>query len=175
MFSDPRKNIEQFDFAPGMKVADFGSGAGYYTFLLARVVGSSGRVFALDIHKDLLLTLKREATKAHLTNIDVVWADFEQQKGTKLKDNSIERGVVANVLFQITHKDQFATEISRVMRTGSFLLVIDWADSFGGLGPIKSSVVSREDCRKIFEKAGFRYEKNIDAGMHHYGLVFKKV
>ena len=175
MFSDPQKNLEQFDVAPGMKVADFGSGAGHYTFLLGRAVGPSGHIFALDVQKDLLITLKREAEKAHLFNIEIVWSDFDGDGGTKLKSAVVDRGIVANVLFQINKKENFAREIARVMRSDGKLLVIDWADSFGGIGPEQKSVFSKEKCRALFEQVGFGLEKEISAGMHHYGFVFKKV
>ncbi len=175
MFSDPKKNLEQFDLAPGMRVADFGSGAGYYTFPLAHKVGPSGQVFALDIQKDLLVTLKHEAMKAHLSNIEVVRADFDQPNGTKLKTGAIERGVVANVLFQVGNRENLVSEIARVTRTGGLVLVVDWADSFGGIGPEPSAIFSKEKCKEFFEKAGFVIEKSIEAGIHHYGFVFKRV
>jgi ubiquinone/menaquinone biosynthesis C-methylase UbiE len=175
MFSDPRKNVEQFDLAPGMKVADFGCGAGYYAFAMAHKVGSSGQVFALDVHKELLLTLKREAIKTRLHNIEVVWCDLERPKGTKLRDGAVERGVAADVLFQVDHKEAFVHEIARVMKVGGKILVIDWTDSFGGIGPKKDVVVSAEKCRELFESAGFGFEREIDAGMHHYGLIFRKI
>ncbi len=174
MFSDPQKNLAQFDIAPGMKVADFGSGAGHYALLLGRAVGLSGQVFALDVQKDLLVTLKREAEKAHLFNIEIVWSDFDGSGGTKLKSGVIERGIVANVLFQINHKENLAREIARVMRPDGKLLVIDWLDSFGGIGPEPKSVFLKEKCRTLFEQAGFGLEKEISAGLHHYGFVFKK-
>lgn len=175
MFTDPRKNIEQFDLAPGMKVADFGCGAGYHTFPLAEKVGPSGQVLALDVHKEQLITLKREAAKAGLSQIEVIWCDLEKNKGTKLKDGAVERGVVANVLFQIEHKANFAEETARTLKTGGRLLVVDWTDSFGGIGPRKDTVVTAAECRELFEHAGFGFEKEIDAGMHHYGLVFRKL
>lgn len=174
MFSDPKKNLEQFDIAPGMKVADFGSGAGHYTFFLGRAVGPSGRVFALDVQKDLLVTLKREAEKAHLFNIEIIWSDFDGSGGTKLQNAVVERGIIANVLFQINHKENFVREVARVMRPDGKLLVIDWLDSFGGIGPEPKSVFEKEKCRALFGQAGFTMEKEISAGMHHYGFVFKK-
>jgi ubiquinone/menaquinone biosynthesis C-methylase UbiE len=174
MFSDPRKNLEQFDVAPGMKVADFGSGVGHYAFLLGQIVGSTGHVFALDVQKELLVTLKREAEKAHLFNVEVVCADFDTGS-TKLKSDFIERGIVANVLFQLTEKEKFVKEVARVLKTGGKILVVDWSDSFGGIGPDKKFVLSKTECQSLFEKVGFVLEKNISAGLHHYGFVFKKV
>lgn len=177
MFSDPRKNLEQFDISPGMKVADFGSGVGHYTFLLGQMVGPTGQVFALDVQKELLVTLKREAEKAHLFNIEVLCVDFDSSGGIgggiKLKSDFIERGVLANVLFQVSEKEKFVKEIARVMKPGGKLLVVDWTDSFGGIGPDKRMVFPKQKCQELFQAAGFTLEKNISAGLHHYGFVFK--
>ena len=61
MFSDPEKNIEQFSLGKGMHVADFGTGSGFYALAAAEAVGETGRVYAIDVQKDLLEKLKKEA------------------------------------------------------------------------------------------------------------------
>ncbi len=174
-FSNPKKNLEQFDIAPGQKIVDFGAGAGYYTFAVSRLVGFDGTVIALDVQKDLLLTIKREANKAHLFNIETITADLESPMGSKLKEGSMERGLVCNFLFQIKNKQNFIKEVGRVIKSGGKVLVVDWTDSFGGIGPDKRDVFPKDECRKLFLAGGFEFEREIDAGMHHYGFVFKKV
>ncbi len=174
MFSDPKKNLEQFDISPGLKVADFGAGVGYYTFPISHAVGPTGIVVALDVQKDLLLTIKQEANKTGLFNIETLWVDLETPHGSKLKENSMDRAVVANCLFHIKNKEDFAHEVSRVVKPGGLVLVIDWADTFGGIGPNKNDVVPKSVCRELFMGSGFLLEKEIKAGLHHYGFVFKK-
>jgi predicted methyltransferase len=43
MFSDPQKNLEQFVLQPGYKVADLGSGSGFYTFTASKMVGDQSK------------------------------------------------------------------------------------------------------------------------------------
>jgi tRNA A58 N-methylase Trm61 len=66
MFSDPENNIKQFALASGMMVADFGSGSGFYSMAAARAVAPSGKVFAVDIQKDLLQKLKNGAKQNNI-------------------------------------------------------------------------------------------------------------
>jgi ubiquinone/menaquinone biosynthesis C-methylase UbiE len=109
MFSDPQKNIEQFAIDPGLSVADFGSGAGFYALALSRAVGPTGHVYAIDVQQDLLIKLKNEAIRQNISNIEIVLGNVEENKGSQLKDNSVDRVVIVNILFQT--KDYFVQSI----------------------------------------------------------------
>ena len=84
MFSDPRDNVKQFSLGPGNFVADFGAGSGFYTLAASDAVGPDGKVYAIDVQKDLLLKIKNLANSQHKRNVDVIWADLEHVGGTKL-------------------------------------------------------------------------------------------
>ncbi len=81
-FSDPSYNVSQMDLQSGMKVADIGAGSGFYSFALAKAVGDGGRVYAVEIQKEMAEKLKKDAQKMNLHNIDIVWGDAEHQGGT---------------------------------------------------------------------------------------------
>lgn len=175
MFSDPEKNIEQFDLGEGNTVADFGSGAGFYSFSAAEAVGPSGKVYAIDVQKDLLEKLKNEARNSrHLNNIEIVWADLEHLGGTRLREGSMDAVIVANVFFQLEKKDNACVEIKRILKPGGRALVIDWASSFGGIGPDQNSVFTEKMAEQLFEKHGFKEDRSIGAGAQHYGIIFRK-
>ena len=116
-----------------------------------------------------------EARERGIRNVQTVLSNVEAHQGTKLRDQSVDWVVVANVLFQIEDRPGFIREISRILKPeGSFLLV-DWTESFGNLGPHAKDVVPRADAEKLAAASGFRpMPKVIDAGAHHYGIVFRK-
>ena len=174
MFSDPQKIVSQLGLQAGMKVADFGAGSGFYTLAMGRVLAGSGRVYAIDIRKDILDKLKNAASAAHLTNVDVIWGDVEKLGGTKLADASVDFVTCSNILFQIDNKENLAAEVNRVLKPKGRILIVDWRGSYGGVGPEEVKVVSPETARGLFEKNGFSLDREIDAGSHHYGFVFKK-
>lgn len=175
MFSDPIKNIEQFEIEKGMKVADLGSGSGFYTIAVAHAVGGEGRVYSVDVQKDLLEKIRNQAILKHLRNIEIVWGDMEKIGGTKLRAELLDRVIISNTLFQITNKDTAVGEAKRILRKNGRLLLVDWTDSFGGMGPQLKDVFTQVEAEKLFLKHGFIFEREISAGDHHYGLVFKKV
>ncbi len=174
MFSDPENNIKQFSLSPGMQVADFGSGSGFYSLAIAKAIAPNGQVFAVDIQKDLLQKLRNGARQNHLNNIEVVWGDLEHLGGTKLRENSLDAVTVCNLFFQIRNKDNLCLEIKRVLRTLGRVLVIDWSDSYRGMGPTAESIVSKEDMIKLFSEHGFTFDREISSGAQHYGLIFRK-
>jgi ubiquinone/menaquinone biosynthesis C-methylase UbiE len=175
MFSDPENNIKQFALAPGMQVADFGSGSGFYSLAAAKAVAPNGLVFAVDIQKDLLQKLKNNARENHLSNLEVVWGDLEHLGGTKLRENSLDAVIVSNLFFQIENKDGLCLEAKRLLHLNGRVLIIDWAGSFGGLGPQEKDVVTKAQMISRFQDHGFVLDREISAGAEHYGLVFRKV
>lgn len=175
MFSDPQKILDQFKLATGRFVADLGSGAGFYAIIAAKMVGPLGRVYAVDALKDMLQKIKNEAVRNKLFNVEALWGNIEKLGGTRLADASVDTVLICNSLFQIEDKENFLLEVKRITRQEGRILLVDWKESFGGLGPQPEHVVSSETARSLFEKSGFLFERDIkDAGAHHYGLIFRR-
>lgn len=174
MFADPLTNVRQLGIEPGMTVADFGAGAGAYTLPLAAAVGGRGQVYAVEIQKELLSRLEREVESRKIGNIGFVWGDFETVGGSKLDDASVDLVLLSNTLFQLAGLYQVSLEVKRVLKPDGRVAVIEWSDSFAGLGPKPDQVVRPETVKQVFAEAGLNLIKEFPAGDHHYGLIFKK-
>lgn len=173
MFTDPEKNISQFQLLPGQKVADLGAGSGFYTLAAARAVGDKGKVYAVDVQKEILSRVKSDAAKANISNVDVIWGDFESLGGTHIHDHFVDAAIVSNILFQITDKVTFMNELRRILHPGGRVLVIDWSKSYSGMGPSADMIISKEAAVTLFVQNGFSVERNISAGASHYGFIAK--
>ena len=173
MFSDPQKNIAMLDIQDGMKVADIGAGSGFYTIEAAKKVGTTGMVYPVDVHKELLDKIKNSAALVGLHNIEGVWGNAEKIGGTKLREALLDRVILSNIIFQTDVKDRenLALEIKRILKSKGKLLVVDWAPD-GPLSP--TTAISALVAEGLFVKAGFVLDKNFDAGDHHYGIILRK-
>ncbi len=171
MFSDPAVNISRLGLTDGMKVIDFGAGSGFYTLEAAKRVGRNGRVFAVDVQKDLLERIRSTGKSQGLNNIEVIWGNIEKIGGTKIRDGLVDRVIVSNVLFQVEKPDELALEVKRILKSGGKVLVIDWSD-VSSLGP--KTPFSSAKAQILFEKSGFKLDQSFGAGEHHYGLVFSR-
>lgn len=173
-FSEPEQIVANLNIPRGAQVADIGAGTGFYSFAAAEVIGSNGKVFSLDVQKELLERLKSEASERGFTNITTVWVDAEKPNGTRLRDQSIDVVILANVLFQLEDKNGLVREVNRILKPSGMVLVVDWSESFGGMGPSAEQVFNESLARSLFEENGFTVYETIPAGEHHYGIIFKK-
>lgn len=174
MFIKPEEVADKFGLMPGMVVADFGSGSGYYTIAAARLVGPSGVVYSIDVQKDVLAAIKSTAELNHLSNVEIVWADLEKEKGSHLASASVGFVIVSNILFQVENRLAIAREAFRILKEMGKVAVVEWDKSKKGLGPVMEKRLSEEDAKKIFLEEGFLLDRKIPAGENHYGLLFKK-
>lgn len=175
MFSDPKHNIEQLGLSDGNIVADFGAGSGHYALFAARAVAPSGKVFALDIQPELLTRLKKEAHKNRIFNMEVMTADLEHVGGSRIREGLCDVVIASNIFFMVQDKKSLITEARRILKSRGRLLVIDWTGSFLSMGPHGSHVFYKDDCIKLGSANGFAVERELEAGSHHYGIIFRKI
>lgn len=173
MFLKPSKSLASFDLREGMRVADFGAGSGTYSREASLRVGHTGRVYAIEVQKDLLKKLEADIKEHRILNIECIWGDIEKKGGTKLSDGSMDRVILANVLFQVSDKLGLIDEAHRVLKKDGLVLLVDWKDSYGGMGPATDHVVSSAKAIELFTKRGFSVLETISVSEHHYGIIFK--
>lgn len=174
MFSDPAKNIDALELTRNLMVADLGAGTGFYTIAAAKKIkGGEGRVYSVEVQRDLLRHIEELARKEGLNNIDYIWGNVEKRGSTKIRDHMIDCVIASNILFQVEDQKGFVDEIQRILKPDGKVLLIDWSESFGGMGPAASQVVTASKAESLFSAVGFKKLKTIEAGAHHYGIILK--
>src|SRR5664280_1593675 len=85
---DPHKILEPY-VSEGITVLEPGPGMGFFTLALARLVGPSGRVVAVDVQPKMIERLKRRAAKAGLLDrVDARVAPAESMGITDLQGSA---------------------------------------------------------------------------------------
>jgi ubiquinone/menaquinone biosynthesis C-methylase UbiE len=74
----------------------------------------------------------------------------------------------------VEDKDKFIEEIKRILKIGGRVLFIDWLDGSIITGSNHKNTISIEKVKGIFKEKGFILDKEINAGAHHYGMIFRK-
>ena len=103
-----------------------------------------------------------------------MWADLEKPGASKIADGALDLVLVSNLLFQLENKKNMLAESLRILHPGGRLAIIDWQESFGGMGPQKGDVVTKDKALSLSKEVGYEYQREFAAGAHHYGLIFRK-
>jgi len=170
MFSDPLKNLKAFGLREDNIVADLGAGTGFYS-LAAGMLAPRGKVYAVELQKDFLDTIKNKIKDAGLSNVEIIWGNVEKIGGTKIGDSVADAAIASNILFQVEDKENFILEVKRILKQKGRVLLIDWSESSFMNG---TNIISKDKARIMFEKKGFLLEREINAGDYHYGMILIK-
>jgi ubiquinone/menaquinone biosynthesis C-methylase UbiE len=166
----------QLGVKQGQIVASFGcGGAGFFVLAAARLVGDHGQVYAVDIVKQALSSVDGKAKLQGLYNVKTVWSDLEMYGAMDIPEQSLDHGLLINVLFQSKQHQDILKEVSRLVKSGGKLLIIDWNDQFVSFGPPKADRVDPESLRTMVPPLGYLEEKVFQAGQYHFGLIFTRV
>ena len=172
-FLCPETIIEEIGIKESMKIADFGCGAGYFTIPIARIVGEKGKIYALDILKTALESVKSKAKLEGLFNVIDIRSNLEVLGGSKLQDESVDLALLANILFQSSKKADIVKEVKRILKKHGKMVVIEWKEK-QPMGPPEKLIVSKGLVQDLAKSEGFKFKKEFPAGMNHWGIIFAK-
>jgi len=119
MFSNPVKNLKAFGLREDNIVVDLGAGTGFYSVAAGHMV-PRGKVYAIEIIKDFLETIRNKVKEEHLHNVEILWGNIEKLGGTKLGESVADAVIASNVLFQVEDKEKFILEIKRILKKSLF-------------------------------------------------------
>jgi len=114
----PRINtLKEVGIKSGDNILDYGCGPGSYTVVAARLVGESGKVYALDVHPLAVQKVQNIAAKRRLANIETILSDC----ATGLADESLDVALLYDTLHAISEPDKILAELHRVLKPNGIL------------------------------------------------------
>src|SRR3989344_6472201 len=169
MFANPLKILKTIPLRENDIVADLGAGTGHYS-VIAGMLAPKGKIYAVEIEKDFLDTIKGKVKDPRIENVEVIWGNVEKPGGTKIGDGIVDVAIASNILFLVDDKEKFIDEIRRILKPNGKVLLVDWDSSIiEGARAVKT--VPQEKALAMFEKKNFFLDRIVDAGNHHYGMI----
>jgi ubiquinone/menaquinone biosynthesis C-methylase UbiE len=166
----PDEVLKALALEPGEVVADIGAGSGYFTARLARAVGETGRVYAVDVSPEMVRHLNRRLRDAGVRNVSSVLADPDDPL---LPDASVDRVVIVDTWHHIEDQPRYLGLLKRALRPGGQVVHIDFQKRDLPVGPPAGMKIAREDLVKQMEAAGFRLAAEHGFLPYQYFLVFE--
>ncbi|WP_024335980.1 class I SAM-dependent methyltransferase [Desulfotignum balticum] len=161
--------IKELNISCGQTILDAGCGNGYMSQIFSKLVGSQGKVYALDTEKPFIDDLKKETKN---TNIIPLVADIT--KKTELEDSSIDL-VYLSTVFHIFSKGQiagFENEIRRVCKKNAVIAILNIEKEDTPFGP---PVEMRSSPEELIQKLSFSSDRLIEVDKHFYLQLFNNI
>lgn len=114
----PGNVVKRSGIQPGMRVLEVGCGSGAYTTAIARAVGNTGHVVAIEPYPPLIGQFRRklaDPTYKGLQNINISEADAAS---LPFADDQFDLVCAVTVIPEIRHLPQALAEIKRVLKPG---------------------------------------------------------
>jgi ubiquinone/menaquinone biosynthesis C-methylase UbiE len=112
-----------FELKPGMTIADVGAGFGAWTVRFAKVVGTSGRVYATDIGAAQIAALRDATKREGLANVTVLEGAPET---TNLPAQCCDAILIRDAYHHLTQPAAIVKSLAAALKPGGRMAVIDF-------------------------------------------------
>jgi len=115
--------VKLLELKPGMTVADVGAGFGAWSIRLAKFVGPSGRVYAIDIAEPQLAALRDYAKREGLANVTVIEGAANT---TNLPALCCDAILIRDAYHHLTEPEAVIKSVAAALKPGGRFAVIDF-------------------------------------------------
>lgn len=119
--------LEAMSACEGDIVADLGSHEGYMTLHLSKAVGSTGKVYAVDVEKYKLRNLERHMKRRDISNVETVHGDYDNPK---LAANSLDAIIIMDAYHEMDDYMTILEHVKNALKPGGRLVMIEEIDDF---------------------------------------------
>ncbi|MDI9395009.1 MAG: class I SAM-dependent methyltransferase [Euryarchaeota archaeon] len=116
-FFPRRKILEEAGIKPGFKVLDYGCGSGSYIPDTSKMVGPSGKVYAVDINPVAIEMVQSLASIRQLKNVETILTDYN----TGLFEDSVDVVCFYDTLHTLKEPQLVMEELHRILKPDGIL------------------------------------------------------
>jgi ubiquinone/menaquinone biosynthesis C-methylase UbiE len=118
----PKEIIESLKIQEGYKIADIGSGGGYFTLEFARKVGKRGKVYAVDTQRKNLDFIRRQSEQKGLDNIVFI---LVTGNGVNLPEAGLDLVFVRNAFHHLPERAKYFSNLKKFLKPKGKVAVIE--------------------------------------------------
>ena len=115
--------LAALELKPGMRVADIGAGTGYYSWRMARIIGSSGTVYAVDIQPEMIKLLERQIARRGAGNVKPVLGTLTDPR---LPQGALDLAIMVDVYHEFEFPYEMLAAITRALKPGAHLVFVEF-------------------------------------------------
>lgn len=121
LLQNPKRIVGKY-LHPGMVALDFGCGPGLFSIEMAKMVGSKGKIFAVDLQQGMLDKVAAKIRNTELAPIIKLHKCSESRTGLKEK---VDFALAFYVVHEVPNQAKFFEEIKTLMKPNARTLVVE--------------------------------------------------
>lgn len=161
IFLSPKKCIQRLDLKEDHVVLEIGPGPGYFSVDTAKAL-KKGKLVLLDIQQEMLDIAKKRLQKRKIENVEYILCDSVK---FDFGDESFDRVFMVTVIGEIKNKENYLSEIHRILKNDGVLSISELAGD-----PDKLSI---SELKSLLLANGFK-ESGFFGSKFNYTMNFKK-
>jgi ubiquinone/menaquinone biosynthesis C-methylase UbiE len=163
--------IKALQLKSGEVVCDMGCGNGFYTLKIAKLVGKSGRVLAVDIQPEMLHMLELRTKKSGVTNVEPIEGTVVDPK---LPDGEVDLILLVDVYHEFSHPEQMLQAMRKSLKPHGRLALVEFRLEDPSV-PIKlEHKMSKEQIMKEIPPNGFKLVEEFEKLPWQHVMFFEK-
>jgi predicted methyltransferase len=166
-WQQPDKVVAALNLKPGNTVADLGSGGGYFTFRLAQAVAPNGKVYAVDVDRDMIALVAERARREAPAIVETIVA----KPNDPALPGTVDLVFPSNTYHHIDDRVAYFTNLRKYLRPGGRVAIIDF-DRRAWIEGLLRHYTPSEFIQREMEQAGYVLQKNNDFLDRQSFLIF---
>ena len=167
---NPEEILTSVGLKEGMTFADIGCGDGFFSLLATKIVGKTGKVYAVDANAQFIEILKSRAREQNITNL---YADISQAEEYLPCHGCADIVFFSMVLHDFQDPAKVLTNARKIIKSNGLLVNLDWKKMKMDFGPPLDIRFSEHYAVTLIQNAGFKPKSNRHAGKYHYIITAK--
>ncbi len=166
----PDKVISNLDLKSGDVVADIGAGTGYFTFRISPLV-TEGKVFAVDIQREMLEMVEKRRQQVHAKNVVPVLGSAVDPN---LPEALVDIVLMVNSYHEFSHPREMMESVVRALKPGGRVILIEYRGEDPSVLRKPLHKMSEGQARKEMAAIGLRWRETKDFLPQQHFIVFEK-
>jgi ubiquinone/menaquinone biosynthesis C-methylase UbiE len=155
----------------GQAVADLGAGSGYYTRRLARAVGDTGTVYAVDIQQGMLDLLQTALTKEKITNVVPVLGGIDDPR---LPADALDMILLVDVYHEFSQPQAMLQRMKTALKPGGRLILLEYRGEDPDVPIRPEHKMTKAQVKLEVEHEGFKQQRVYDDLPWQHLIIFTR-
>ena len=168
----PDQALDEMNIRPGMKIGDLGAGVGYMSLRMAKRVGPTGKIYAVDLQPGMLDLLRKRAAAENITNVEPVLGEVADPK---LPAGQMDIVLMVDVYHELSQPQVMARKIRESLKADGRLILLEYRAEDPSIPIVAEHKMTVDQVKRELEAEGFIMQRPIESlPIQHLLILMKK-